>query len=224
MTEQDLPYDDTALAGEYVLGLMSMQDAAAFQQRLNREPALRILVRDWQEGFVTLTDDIQPVVPPSRVWRGVNTRLFRGNSAPRWLMGAIPTFLVAALAVLLLVVPPAGLVRPPSDPVYHIDLAREDGTLVLAAGYDGDTGELYVIPEQAPDEGTVHELWIIAGDNPPVSMGLLPADAPARLAVAPEVAAQMGGAVLAISVEPPGGSPTGAPTGPVIATGGVQTL
>ena len=81
MTEQDLPYDDTALAGEYVLGLMSMQDAAAFQQRLNREPALRILVRDWQEGFVTLTDDIQPVVPPSRVWRGVNTRLFRGNSA-----------------------------------------------------------------------------------------------------------------------------------------------
>ena len=224
MTEQDLPYDDTALAGEYVLGLMSMQDAAAFQQRLNSEPALRSLVRDWQEGFVTLTDDIQPVQPPSRVWRGLQGRLFGGQAGPRWLMGAIPSALVAALVVLLLVVPPTGLVRAPSNPLYHIDLASEDGTLVLAAGYDGETGELYVIPERAPEAGTAHELWIIAGNNPPVSMGLLPADAPARIAVAPEVAAQFDGAVLAISVEPPGGSPTGAPTGPVIATGGVQTL
>lgn len=32
------------------------------------------------------------------------------------------------------------------------------------------------------------------------------------------------GAVLAISLEPPGGSPTGAPTGPVIAAGEVRTL
>ena len=34
----------------------------------------------------------------------------------------------------------------------------------------------------------------------------------------------VGKTVLAISLEPPGGSPTGAPTGPVIAVGTVQTL
>jgi anti-sigma-K factor RskA len=31
-------------------------------------------------------------------------------------------------------------------------------------------------------------------------------------------------AVLAVSLEPPGGSPTGAPTGPVIATGKLTNL
>ncbi|MBV7409388.1 anti-sigma factor domain-containing protein [Maritimibacter sp. DP1N21-5] len=224
MTEDDLPYDDRVLAGEYALGLMSMSEAAAFARRLNAEPALAALVRGWQEDFTSLTDDITPVAPPTRVWREVQGRLFGGDTGPRWLMAAIPTLLAASLAVLLFVVPPAGLVRPPADPLYHIDLASEDGTLLLAAGYDGDTGELYVIPYDAPDEGTVHELWIIAGGNAPVSMGLLPGDDPARIAVAPEVAAQFDGATLAISVEPPGGSPTGAPTGPVIATGGVQTL
>jgi anti-sigma-K factor RskA len=32
------------------------------------------------------------------------------------------------------------------------------------------------------------------------------------------------GAVLAVSVEPPGGSPTGQPTGPVVATGDLKNI
>ncbi|WP_292025244.1 anti-sigma factor [Maritimibacter sp. UBA3975] len=226
MSETELPDDDRAQAGEYVLGLMSMEDAAAFRARISREPGLAALVLAWQEDFAQLTDEVEAVPPPSRVWRHLERDLFGGATGPRWLLAGIPGLLAGALAVMLLFVPlPGDLVRPPADPVYHIDLASAEGTLIFAAGYDGETNELFVRPEtDAPEEGTVRELWIIAGDNQPVSMGLLPDDEPARLAVDPDIARQLAGATLAISVEPPGGSPTGAPTGPVIATGPVETL
>lgn len=225
MTETELPEDDRALAGEYVLGLMSMDEAAAFKARLTREPRLAALVLSWQEDFAGLADEVEAVPPPAKVWRGIDRRLFAGARGPRWMLAGIPGLLAAALAVMLVFFPVVTGVQPPANPVYHIDLAGDDGTLIFAAGYDGETNELFVRPESgAPDAGTVRELWLIAGDNAPVSMGVLPDAAPARLPVSQDVAAQLDGAVLAISVEPPGGSPTGAPTGPVIATGAVETL
>jgi anti-sigma-K factor RskA len=45
------------------------------------------------------------------------------------------------------------------------------------------------------------------------------------IAIPPEFAAQtVSNAVLAVSLEPPGGSPTGQPTGPVIGTGKLTSL
>jgi anti-sigma-K factor RskA len=69
-------------------------------------------------------------------------------------------------------------------------------------------------------EGREAQLWLIAGDLPPQSLGLLPADRAVRLAV-PEDLRLLADAnsVFAISLEPPGGSPTGLPTGPVVAQG-----
>lgn len=219
-----MPDDDRAQAGEYVLGLMSMDEAAAFRGRISREPRLAALVLAWQEDFAQLTDEVEEVAPPSRVWRHLERDLFSGATGPRWLLAGIPGLLAAALAVMLVFFPVLTGVQPPADPVYHADLAGDDGNLILAAGYDGETNELYVDPARAPDPETVHELWIIQGDNPPVSMGIVPGDAPLRLALSEEVAAALEGGTMAVSVEPPGGSPTGAPTGPVIATGAVETL
>lgn len=225
MTEIELPEDDRSLAGEYVLGLMSMDEAASFKARLSREPRLAAIVLAWQEDFAPLADEIEAIPPPAKVWRKIDKRLFAGTRGPRWMLAGIPGLLAASLAVMLVFSPVLTGVQPPANPVYHIDLASEDGNLIFAAGYDGETNELFVRPESgSPDEGTVRELWLIAGDKAPVSMGLLPDDAPARLPVAQDIATQLDGAILAISVEPPGGSPTGAPTGPVIATGAVQTL
>lgn len=224
MTETELPEDDRALAAEYVLGLMSMDEAADFRGRMSREPALAALVLSWQEDFATLADEVEAIPPPAKVWRKLDRRLFNAHRASGWLIAGIPSILAAALAVMLVFFPVAQGVKPPANPLFHADLAGENGDLVLAAGYDGDSGELYVIPYSAPEGDRVHELWLIAGGNAPVSMGVLPADAPARLPVSQDLARQLAGGTLAISVEPPGGSPTGAPTGPVIATGEVATL
>jgi len=59
----------------------------------------------------------------------------------------------------------------------------------------------------------------------PVSMGLVPASGTERLTLRePAGTALQNIPALAVSVEPPGGSPTGAPTGPVILTGRVERI
>jgi anti-sigma-K factor RskA len=51
-------------------------------------------------------------------------------------------------------------------------------------------------------------------------MGVIPINASYDVKIAPEILAQFGpGTTLAISLEPKGGSKTGAPTGPVVAAG-----
>ena len=50
-------------------------------------------------------------------------------------------------------------------------------------------------------------------------------DAHPRLTIPPDLAGQLTpDAALAVSLEPPGGSPTGQPTGPVIASGKLTSL
>ncbi len=67
-----------------------------------------------------------------------------------------------------------------------------------------------------PPEGGVFELWLVPeGGDAPQSLGLLDADADITLAADPRVTAGGDGAILAVSLEPAGGSPTGLPTGPV---------
>jgi anti-sigma-K factor RskA len=65
-------------------------------------------------------------------------------------------------------------------------------------------------------------LWLIAGNNAPVSLGVLPDAGAVTLMVAEALAVQLAGGTLAISDEPDGGSPTGAPTGAVLATATVS--
>ena len=71
--------------------------------------------------------------------------------------------------------------------------------------------------------GTAWELWMLPrGQAAPVSMGLITTDVNQVMRIRPELAKRMGAGEawgIAMSVEPAGGSPTGAPTGPVIFKG-----
>ena len=58
MSDSDVPEDDRARAGEYVLGLMAPDEAAAFADRLSRDAALSALVLRWQDDFAVLADEI----------------------------------------------------------------------------------------------------------------------------------------------------------------------
>ena len=67
---------------------------------------------------------------------------------------------------------------------------------------------------KAADAIHAHELWIIAGDNPPVSLGVL-RDNGMTLSL-PSVTLS---AVLAIPIEQASGSPNGKPTSAFVALG-----
>lgn len=153
-------------------------------------------------------------------------RLWRGLAGT---MAALAAGL--ALALYLAVAQPDPTGAPPTAgapaPSLVAALAADDGTAALAIAYEAERGSVLVTPTLLqPAAGHDHELWLIAGEGAaPVSLGLVRTTAPQRLAVP---AAARGGirpaATLALSVEPTGGSPTGAPTGPVIASGPLQPL
>jgi anti-sigma-K factor RskA len=71
----------------------------------------------------------------------------------------------------------------------------------------------------------VPELWLIPADGVPRSLGVIGLGGTQRVTLAPTLLELVAdGAVLAVSLEPVGGSPTGAPTGPVIATGRLTAI
>lgn len=218
--------DDVALAGEYALGLLSGAEAAAFEARLAAEPELRALHAAWVEDFALMADEVPPASPRAAVLAGIERRLF-GAPGPRRRAGAWRRLGLAGLAaagmaalVILATIPFLRGPVPPGNPVYTAEIAAEDGALIVAAAYDDETGQLFLDRRAggaAP--GRALELWFIEGDAAPVSLGVL-SDAPVTVVpVAKRLRPALRGGVLAISDEPPGGSPTGMPTGAVLATG-----
>jgi len=203
--------------------------ARAFEARLAADPALRDEVAGWEADFAALTDDIAPEAPPHGVWHAITRELF-GDAERRSLwarIGVGQALIGAALAAAIaFAVMQAGLLGPGGQPEYRASVAAEDQSLQFTAEYDTDSGNLYltrVAGDAAP--GRSLELWLIAGDAAPVSVMVWPSGAEREEILLPApMAAALPGATLAISDEPEGGSPTGAPTGPVLATGEVVPI
>jgi anti-sigma-K factor RskA len=105
-------------------------------------------------------------------------------------------------------------------------LAGADGTPLLAAAYDPLRGAVVLTPAtQRDDAGKSAELWVIEGKNPPRSLGVIDIKGPNAHAISSQrLAGLQSGATLAISIEPLGGSRTGLPTGPVVASGTLSAV
>ncbi|MCB1491525.1 MAG: anti-sigma factor [Rhodobiaceae bacterium] len=221
---------DDLLAAEYALGTLPHGERTIFQARLEREPELRVLVRDWEERLAPLSEEIESVEPPAGALRGIETRLFGAKGPAHWWSSLFlwRGLAVASLAVAIVLggVLIGDLRRQTTlAPPLVTVLSGETGAVRMAALFDPDTSTLKVNRTLGtPASGRAFELWLIKGENPPVSLGVLPQNQMASLTVSPALAARMDGAVLAISDEPEGGSPTGLPTGAVLATGKVSAI
>jgi len=96
----------------------------------------------------------------------------------------------------------------------------------FVATIDVGRGTVAVVPAAfSPDATRVPELWLIPPDGRPRAVGLLRGDQPVTLTLPADLAAlAKKDAILAVSLEPSGGSTTGLPTGPVIASGKLTSL
>ena len=103
------------------------------------------------------------------------------------------------------------------------EVASKDISFVVLVSFNPNTQTLLMNQTSgSPRLERVREIWLIANDNPPVSLGIWANNtASITLNVTDELANQMNGSLLAISDEPKGGSQTGAPTGDVLAVGQV---
>lgn len=215
---QPLPPDEAdMLAAEYALGVLDAADRAQAEARIAADPAFAAAVQDWAARLAPM-DAHYPEVPAPNLLPQIEARLFGrpAKAAPWWqtrLFGAFAGALAtAAFAVVVI------LSQPPVGPVFQGQpVARLAGAaaVVFTVAYDPQAQRLRVSRSGGPaaPEAQDYELWAIAPGRPPASLGII---GPEGLERPFEPAA---GLLFAVSVEPRGGSPTGLPTGPVIATG-----
>lgn len=219
------------LAAEYVLGTLRGPARRRFQVLLGAHPALRNAARRWEEQLAPLAGSVAPVAAPETVWTGIEARLFPATAtaaspAPASWWNALGLWrgfsaLATTAAVALLVV--ATQVPPPQAPIVVV-LATNPGAAVatnasFVASLSADGRALVLKPLNAPTLTAAQalELWSVPAQGGPRSLGLVRADQATTLLL--QAGVKNATAAFAVSIEPAGGSPTGAPTGPIVSLG-----
>ena len=233
----------TLLCGQYALGTLRGLARRRFEHLLPGDGALRAELRWWEQRLSLLALRRAPVKPRDIVWVELRHRVeqleqhhrpaIQTTRAPgsgwAWLATAASVVLAAALFINLHQPPP-----PPQIVVQRVPVevpAPEPFVAILQPDAKFSAWMVTVTPKNGRvmiktlrpmpvAAGQSMELWVIAGGKP-VSMGVLPESGKLEKAW-PASVPFAEGLVLAVSVEPTGGSPTGAPTGPVVTTGTIQ--
>jgi anti-sigma-K factor RskA len=219
---------DELSAAEYALGVLAGQEHEAAARRVARDRAFAALVAAWEERLAPWAAEIPEVAPPPRVWERISAQLpGTERQGPRFWQslvfwrsfGIVSALAAACLAVLLYL--SAG-----SQQAALVASIEGGGERIFVAAVDVKRAAIAVVPATyRPDPTRVPELWLIPSGGKPLPLGVLPVDRPAQIAIPSAFADQARrGAVLAVSLEPPGGSPTGQPSGPVIGSGTLTNL
>jgi anti-sigma-K factor RskA len=230
------PEGDDLLAAEYVLGVQTAEERAAVQRRAEESRQFAAVVEQWEQRLWPLAADFPEVAPPTSVKARIDRLLFsaKASSVPAkrgglWNSLAVwRTLALGALAGLLLVIalPFIDPATPDVPPRMVASLAAADSDVHYMAMFDGEKGEVGLSHiSGAREQGHDFELWVIKGQQPPKSLGVVPEGSTARIPLPDNIVNAMEtGDVFAISLEPAGGSPTGTPTGVVVAAGGLTKI
>lgn len=245
MSDDRLPAEPPAdLAAELVLGVLDAEAHRAALARMERDPAFAAEVLAWGERLAPLLDEVAPMAPSPELWPRVRAALAaesRGtvidlakrrvqldSPAPQAGSGSVARWrgtALAALAASLLLAVGLGvsLMRParPSEPLMAAQLAGDSGPSTMTAAYDPARKAMLVsLPQGVSPSDRSPELWLIDQLGKPLALGVVKSGGVASMVLAAEAARRMhADVILAISIEPLGGSPTGQPTGPVVAKG-----
>jgi anti-sigma-K factor RskA len=219
-------------AAEYVLGTLSQAERAEVERARVTDAQLDTAVRDWEQRLAPLTETTPEAAPSTGTWRKIEARIDAGGEradasdsnviqlrrkVALWRgLTAAATALAAAIAAIAYLGP---LSAPPAGERYVAVASSDKGGPALLVTIDtgARTVEVFPVSLEAP-AGRSLQLWYALGKEKPRSLGLIQAGAPVTNFDLRDLLVRADGHV-AVSLEPPGGSPTGAPTGPVLYVG-----
>lgn len=226
--DNDMP-ESEALAAEYALGVLDLTDRARAAARTVREPAFARRVAEWEARLDGLNDGIAEERVPRVVKTAIDARLFGGADVPGQtsvVVGILQSLafwrgaaVAAAAALAIVVFQPTTVPVAPVTLVLDFDSSGSDAAFL--AVYDPGRGGLRVTQTSGAQSDGDFEMWVFDASGVPVSLGLVGGADPLS---ADAISALGDGATVAVSREPAGGSPTGQPTGDVVAIGTARTL
>ena len=229
------------LAGEYVLGTLPGPDRREVEQRLLTDPALRAAVDAWEARLLPLTALAPPLDAPQALWQRIEQGASRAPdaslstaalpktsarkaspAAPQtgwWNNLALWRGLATGglAAALLLAVRPDLALRGGVTPQYVVVLVAPGGQApgwVVQVSSPRDLSLTPLGPTPTPGDRAL-QFWTKADDwKGPVSLGLVRPGEPLRIRL-DNLPALQPNQLFEITLEPPLGSPTGRPTGPI---------
>jgi anti-sigma-K factor RskA len=219
------------LAAEYVLGTLRGGARRRFELWLHQDADLRNITAEWQQRLAPMAEFAGAVTPPKKVWRGIERRLGLNQHAHSWQfwkndnlafwrsLGMVSTALTAMLLVIVL--RGAGEAPAPAAAATYVAALADEKTqtaMLVTADPRRHNMEIRVAAGIAVQPGHSLHLWAVPKQGHPRSLGLVTAGR----TVLPLPAQGLGDdvAALAVSLEPPGGSPDpNGPTGPVVYKG-----
>lgn len=221
MSDGKRQYWDDASVAEYAIGVMPHAERLRFAADLKNDRSLQLRVANWDENFAPMTGELEDIAPPPLVLKKIEARLF--PAAPPVSLFQRLGFWQAATALgfgaLALMVALPRLMPVPTEPVQLVAVIQGE-SLLLSASYNASDSILSVSRKRGTEAANEDfELWVIAANGAPVSIGVLQAGEATLIKVPEALKAVIAGSTLAITNEPDGGSPTGKPTGTILGTG-----
>jgi anti-sigma-K factor RskA len=235
------PDEPDMAAAELALGLLEGEERAQAMRRVLADPAFAREVARWHDRLAALFAWWPEVAPPpaleARVMAAVEHGGARAPTSLAWRVVAIGMSIAAAGLLAVLALRPAMDERPAAAPtiaaapapaavpVLAAAIAPGGDTPSVPAFYDPATGALRLaVAELAPARRSP-QLWVLDKAGTPHSLAVLSNGQSVTVTVPVTLRATIAqGAVLAISIEPAGGTRSAAPTGPVVATGALTGI
>jgi len=225
------------IADEYVLGLLSETDIVEVEDEIERNITLATAVAEARERFLPLDTNVDPAAVSPVLWQAIEARLpeqatleapsiasvsprvpTAGNDNVR--SGWRSTALSAIAASLILAVGLVWSVTRSVEPLVVAVLLNEAGEVqAVVEDFGNDTASIRFLADFSVPEDKTMQVWTLPSrEMGPMSLGLLEEAHSTRLSGS-TLPKPQDAQLYEITLEQAGGSPTGRPTGPILAKG-----
>jgi anti-sigma-K factor RskA len=234
----DSPQLVELLAQRFVLGTQRGAARRRYASLIDNRADIRRAVNYWEERLTPLAWGLEPIRPSELLWQRICRELEIAASPERGKPdGRAEAWKAIAAMFALVAIGMAGgwwrAAQRPPEVVTETVIERVPEQVAVAL-FTNDDGEPLWLTRIAPDSGELvvlvvtgvaarpdndYELWALTDAGIPVSLGLLPQTGQRTVALGTvALDALENSSTLAVSLEPLGGSPEAAPTGPVLYT------
>jgi anti-sigma-K factor RskA len=239
------PEDIDQLAGEYVLGTLPYARRLEVEQRLVGDARLQTAVQNWEARLLPLAQLAEPVEPSAQLWQRIEGSLqaqrqsapsaigkqepqprqpAKRAASPSWWSsislwrGLAGTGFAAAAVLAAVLVTRMGPLPAGGAPAQYVVVlvapgGNAPGWVVQASGAQQlsliPVSQTSIPPDKTLQFWTKGEAW-----TAPVSLGLIKPGEMVRVPV-DKLPPLQPNQLFELTLEPPGGSPTGKPTGPI---------